>query len=145
MKSCGDYRRDGKQHGKHERTQRGRLHLGKQRPGLQAGYEKNEAFKEVDQQIPEKNSLQPGGRRNEQRPIPAHKEAGRHRRQHARSAYVLRQPERDIRRHQGKRDLHARIARPTTQAEAEPTDANSIDDLADYDQREGSGGLADRE
>ena len=54
---------------------------------------------------------------------------------------MLGHPEGDIGRHQRQRDLDARIARPLAQAQAQPADADAVDDLADDDQAEGPGGL----
>ncbi len=57
---------------------------------------------------------------------------------------MRRHPVGEIWRHQRQRDLDARVARPFAQAQAEPADANSVNDFADHDQREGAGGLRRR-
>jgi hypothetical protein len=51
----------------------------------------------------------------------------------------------DVRREQGQRDLDARVARPSSQAEAQPTNANPKGDFAYHNQGERSGGLPERE
>jgi hypothetical protein len=92
------------------------VHPVEQRARLHAGDQEDESFEKVDQQIPEEDSLQPRRRRNQQRPVPAHEQAGCHRRQHARTAQLLRHQKREVRRQQRQRDLDARIARPAAQA-----------------------------
>ena len=122
-----------------------RVHPVEQRSRLHAGHQEDKSFEEIDQQIPEEDSLQPRRRRNEQRPVPADEQPGRHRRQDARTAQLLRHQERQVRRQQRQRDLDARIARPAAQAQAEPADGDAVGDLAHDDESEGAGGVAEGE
>ena len=58
---------------------------------------------------------------------------------------MLRHPIGEIGRHQRQGDLDPRIACPVTQPQRQPADADSPDDLADHDERERAGRLAERE
>ena len=98
-----------------------------QRARLQAGDQEHQALDQIDDQIPEENSLQPRGGRDQTRPVPAHIEPAGDGRQHAGAAKMRRHPEGEIGRHQRQRDLDARLARPMPQAQAEPADREAVD------------------
>ena len=109
---------------------------------LQAGDQEHEALDQVDDQVPEEDALKPRRRRDQPRPVPAHVEPGRDGREHAGAAEVMRHPEGEKRRHQRQRDLDPGVLRPVPQPQAQPADADAVDDLADHDQREGAGRLS---
>ena len=115
-----------------------------QRARLQAGDQKHQAFDQIDDQVPEENSLQPRRKRDQARPGPAHIKAAGDGREHAGAAEMRRHPEGEIRRHKRQRDLDARLASPLAQAQAEPADREAVDELADDDQHKGAGRLTER-
>ncbi len=94
-----------------------------QRARFQPGDQEHQAFDQIDQQVPEEDALQPRGRGDQPRPVPAHVEPAGDGRQHAGAAEMRRHPEGEIGRHQRQRDLHPRVARPLPQAQAQPADA----------------------
>ena len=98
------------------------------RARLKAGDQEQHALDQIDQEIPEEDALQPGRRADQAKAVPAHVEADRHRRQHARAAEMLRRPEGDERRQNRKRDLDARVTHPAPQPQHQPTDADPPDD-----------------
>ena len=55
---------------------------------------------------------------------------------------MLGHPVGEIGRHQRQRDLDPRVVRPLAQPQAQPADADAVDDLADHDQAERAGGRA---
>ena len=116
-----------------------------QRARLQAGEQEHQAFDQIDDQVPEEDSLQPRGGRDQPRPDPAHVKPAGDGRQHAGAAEMRRHPEGEIGRHQRQRDLDARLVRPLAQTQAEPADRETVDDFADHDQRERAGSLGERE
>ena len=145
MNRVDDDHGHGDQDGQRETVQQVCVHPVEQRARLHAGHQEDKSFEEIDQQIPKEDSLQPRRRRNEQRPVPAHEQAGRHRRQNARTAQLLRHQEREVRGQQRQRDLDARIARPAAQAQAEPADGDAIGDLAHDDESKGARGVGEGE
>jgi hypothetical protein len=112
---------------------------------LHASGEEDKTFEQINHQVPEEDALQAGGGGNEQRPVPAHEQAGRNRRQHARAVELRRHQEGDVRRHQRHGDFDASIARPAAQPQAHPAHRNAPEDFANDNQREIAGGLRQRE
>ena len=114
------------------------MRLFEQGARLQAGDEKHQAFNQIDNQVPEKDSLQPRCKGDQARPDPAHIEAAGDGCEHAGAAEMRGHPEREIGRHKGQRDLDARFAGPVAQTQAEPAHREAIDELADDDQHKGA-------
>ena len=83
--------------------------LRQDRTRLKPGDQEQHALDQIDQEIPEENALQAGRRADQAEAVPAHVEPDRHRRQHAGAAEMLRRPEGDIWRQDGKGDLDARV------------------------------------
>src|SRR6516225_4502123 len=96
-KPSSDDDRDGQQHGEQRAAQRDRIQPIEYRSNLQAGYEEDQSFEQIDEQVPKENSLQPRSGRNEQRSVPAHEQSSGYRRQNARPAQMRGQQKRDIR------------------------------------------------
>src|SRR5437763_14975891 len=78
--------------GNHEVEQRVLTDTGDQRAGLQSGGQKDHAFDEVDQKIPEENALEPRGGANQVETVPADVETGGNGREDARAAEMLGRP-----------------------------------------------------
>ena len=114
------------------------LRLLEQRARLQAGEQEHEAFDQVDDQVPEEDALQPRRRRDQPRPVPADVQPRGDRRQHAGAAEMLGHPEGEIGVISDSVISTRGLLRPAAQPQAEPADADAVDDLADDDQREGS-------
>src|SRR3569833_610072 len=103
---------------------------GNERVRLQAREEKYQTLDDVDQEGPEKYTLQARGRADEAQTIPTDVKAGSHRRQHSRSAQQLGRPVRQKRSQHREHDLRSGIAHPTAQSQHGPTNNHSPQQLA---------------
>ncbi len=110
--------------------------------GLQAGKQKHQALDQVDDQVPEKNSLQPRGGRDQPRSDPTHVKPAGNGGQNTGAAEIGRHPEGKIGCQHRQRYFDARLMRPSPHAQAEPTDREAVNDLADDDRHESAGGLS---
>src|SRR4051794_30163617 len=106
---------------------------GNERVGLQAREQEYQTLDEVDQEVPEKYSLQTRGRADEAQAIPTDVKTGGHRRQDSRSAQQLGRPVRQKWGQHREHDLHSGIAYPTAQSQHGPTNNQSPHQLADQD------------
>ena len=84
-----------------------------QRAGLQSRRQKNHAFDQIDQEIPEENALKTGRGTDQLQAVPTDVQTGGNRREHARATEMFRRPIGEERRDERQRDLDARIADPT--------------------------------
>ncbi len=108
--------------------------------GLQPGHQEDQALDQIDHQVPDKESLQPGGGRDVARAVPADIKAGNHGRQHARAAQAFRHPEGGEGREQREHHLHPGFTGPAAQRQYAPADRQAPDDLSRHDQEEFAGG-----
>jgi hypothetical protein len=101
-----------------------------QRARLQAGQEEQPALQQVDEEVPEEDSLQAGMAGNEQRPVPTDVEAAHHGGEDAGTAERFRGPIGGERREQRQDDLDARVPGPSAQPQARKSDRQPECDLA---------------
>ena len=118
---------------------------GKQSTRLQSSRQKDQAFDEIDQKIPEENALEPGRGADQLESVPADVEAGGHRRQDARAAEMFRRPIGEKRRQNGQGNLDLRITDPTPQAQHQPANGQPPGDFSSEDGDEDRGSLAEGE
>ena len=100
---------DGDQRGREQDiVKRKRLRFLEQQPHLESGQQEQQALDQIDHEVPEEDALQPGRRRDQQRPVPAHIEPAGDGGDHAGAAEMLGDPVGDIGRDQRQRDLDLR-------------------------------------
>src|SRR5271156_309480 len=116
-----------------------------QSAGLQTGEQEHHTLDHVDEEIPEKDTLQSRRGTDQSEPVPADVQSRGDGGQHAGAAQVLRWPVGNERRQHGEQDLDARVADPAAQTQHQPAGGNAPEDLADHNGDERAHRAADRE
>src|SRR5580704_14741003 len=120
------------------------MDAGNQRSRLQAGDEKHEPFSQVNQEIPEKNALQPRRGTDQLQTIPADVEPGGNGGEHAGATEMLWRPISRERREDRQHDLDTWILCPAAQSQHEPTYTETPENLAANDGDKHAGGMGER-